>query len=239
MSKRIKSSTIDAAIELVHGQKGSFTLESSLVFPLLLAVVFAFMAFGLYLNQQMIVHYSAAVTAERAAFAWDNSHREPWSGFLPEPRYDGLYRRLGKDGAIAALFGLTGTDESAAVAIVPGGAPEGETGSGLTRTKLYNAASWLESSGLSYTGEARYDAGGLNRYVRVSLKHPLGLSGGNLPGGRVPKAAYSGTIVDPAEFIRTVDLARYYYAKFQNRGKGKEQSKSEAGQVLAKYGNKP
>ncbi|MNI05709.1 hypothetical protein D3C73_586700 [compost metagenome] len=44
-------------------------------------------------------------------------------------------------------------------------------------------------------------------------------------------------VVDPVEWIRTVDLVRYYGAKFKGRGAGAvNMDQQEAGEALKKFG---
>jgi hypothetical protein len=56
----------------------------------------------------------------------------------------------------------------------------------------------------------------------VPLERTLGLS--------EPKTVASASIVDPVQFIRDVDLVRYYTAKFNNGT-----SKQKAGKALQAY----
>lgn len=222
---------------LVNGESGSVTLEAGVVFPLLLAMVLAFLIFGMYLYQKTVVYYAAAVTSERAAFSWDNSHRDSVTGMLLEPAYDGLYRRLGSDGALASLFGLDGKEEERTIAI-----PEEamESGAGDKRDdaklKLASASGWMTTASLPYDGTVRYIGNGLSRLVDVKLRKPIEL----LPWERSwirgePDAAAAGYIVDPVEFVRSVELARYYSAKFIHYPKGQTTAKSRANEVLASY----
>lgn len=218
-------------------ERGSFTLEASIVFPLLFAMVLAFLIFGMYLYQKTVVYYAAAITSERAAFSWDNSHRDPKSGMLLEPQYDGLYRRLGSDGALASIFGLDGKEEGRSIDI-----PEEATDSGAgdktdnTIIKLASASVWMTTASLPYDGTVRFIGNGLSRLVEVELRKPIQL----LPWERSwireePGASADGSIVDPVEFVRSVELVRYYSNKFSNYPRGRTTAKSRANEVLASY----
>lgn len=46
----------------------------------------------------------------------------------------------------------------------------------------------------------------------------------------------SSAVVEPVEFIRTVDLIRYYGAKFKGKGGKEATSAVEAGQVIQHFG---
>ncbi|MBD2867773.1 TadE/TadG family type IV pilus assembly protein [Paenibacillus arenilitoris] len=228
---------IGKLLRLARKEQGSFTLESTFVFPVLLGFILLFILFGMYMYQKVVLYYAASSTAERAAFAWDNSNRDPRSGMLPAPSYDPLYRRLGEDGMLGSLFGLASDSREAAV-VLPLADDGDEEEKRLALSKMERAAQWLEQAGLSYEGRIGYSNGVLKRTVDVRLEQPL--SAETAETGwlkREPKTAASASIVDPAEFIRSVDLVRYYTAKFAARGAGagQAQAQAQAGQVLAPY----
>lgn len=221
-------------------EKGSFTLEASVVLPILLAMVLAFLLLGMYLYQKVIVFYSVSAISERAAFSWDNSHRDARTGILTEPLYDGLYRRLGSDGALASLFGLIGDESRKSITIPEELEQSGSAeNSDLTRRKLANAAAWLEGAGLGYNGTVQYNGEGLSRHVEATLRKPIRLLPfeGSWIRGEPDASAKSG-IADPVEFIRSVDLARYYSVKLKTHFMGKSTAESRAGDVLKSYGSK-
>lgn len=218
-------------------ERGSFTLEAAIVFPLLFAMVLAFLISGMYLYQKTVVYYAASVTSERAAFSWDNSHRDPRSGMLLEPQYDGLYRRIGTDGALASLFGMDGKEEGRSIDI-PEDARDDGAGDQADNTlaKLTSASVWMTTASLPYDGTVRYSGNGLSRLVEVELRKPIQM----LPWERSwipgePGASAGGPIVDPVEFVRSVELVRYYSNKFSNYPRGRTTAKSRANEVLASY----
>lgn len=219
-------------------EEGSFALESSVVLPLLLAVVLLFIVLGMYMYQKVVLYYAASSTAERAAFGWDNSNRDPRSGMLAVPQYDGLYWRMGDDQLLQGLFGLTGESEGGTVAL-PSATDESEhAASKLPERKLKQASSWLQSGGLDYKGELQYSRGLIQSSVQVRLKQPLSFPasyGVQSPVNREPKAVAATIVVDPVEFIRSVDLARYYINQFRNNGNGAGGAKAQAGKVIAPY----
>lgn len=219
-------------------EKGSFTLEAAFVFPAMFVVVLMFMLFGMYLYQKTIVYYAAAVTSERAVFNWDNSHRDPKSGMLLTLRFDSLYRRLGTESALASMFGFNGRKEAREITISEEAAASAETdNSDLIRSKLIRSSLWLSESSLPYTGKARYLADGFSRYIEVDLrKHRKLLPWEGNSIMEEPGVIAKRYIVDPVEFIRSIDLTRYYSAKLMNHPMGKTTAKSRAKEVLASYG---
>ncbi|GKU76007.1 TadE/TadG family type IV pilus assembly protein [Paenibacillus sp. L3-i20] len=218
-------------------ERGSYTIESVIVFPLLLGAVLLFILFGMYLYQNVVLNFSTAVTAERAAFSWDNSHRDSRSGLLLKPEYDGLYRRLGSDEMLSSLFGMAGSSEDTSLELPKDINSGGNKGSvNLSNQKLIQAAAWIAEPYQSYRGKVFYNRKGLKRYVEVRLQKPIDL----FPWERSrfkadPEALSKGHIVEPVEFIRSVDLVRYYTTKFTNNSMGKTTAKERAAQVLSSY----
>lgn len=216
-------------------EQGSFTLESTIVFPMLFGLILLFILFGMYMYEKVVLYYVASATAERAAFSWDNSFRDTRSGMLVEPDYDGLYWRIGEDGMLISLFGLSGENSSARVLL-----PLEETADGgkntLSEHKMEQAARWMGEADLAYEGQMSYSGGNLKRVITVKLKEPLSVEYVERSWlKREPKSVSTATVVDPTEFIRSVDLVRYYSSKFANRVGGAGQAKTQAGQVLDSY----
>ncbi|MFF2481824.1 TadE/TadG family type IV pilus assembly protein [Paenibacillus sp. NPDC058071] len=221
---------------ILWGQRGSFTLESALVMPLLLTMLFLFLLFSLYLYQKVIIYYSASSAAERTAFSWDNSHRDWRNGMLEQPLYDGLYWRMTEDRLLESLFGLGG-QASAVTLDLPGQATAGENvGEGLAERKLTASSSWIGAvSASSLTGSIQYEPGAVKRTIELKLKQPVSIAPlERMLGLTEPKTAAAAGIVDPVEFIRSVDLARYYNNRFASGWGGKEKMKAE--KTLGKYG---
>ncbi|MOA28450.1 hypothetical protein D3C78_1493930 [compost metagenome] len=139
---------------------------------------------------------------------------------------------------LSSLFGL---DDDRAEAAVDLPMHDGGADSSLPVRKLEQSARWLEQAGLAYEGQLRYSNKVIKRTVEVKLKQPL--SAEQLEQSwlkSVPKSVSHASIVDPVEFIRSVDLARYYYSRFTSGSGGSSESKAMAAQILAPYssGNK-
>ncbi|UUZ79243.1 hypothetical protein LJK88_29105 [Paenibacillus sp. P26] len=84
-------------------ESGQFTLEASLTAPaiLLATVLLLFLALFAYFHAN--VYQTSALTAERAAFVWDNSNKDPVTGAVASGQHDGLYWRLTND-HVSGLF---------------------------------------------------------------------------------------------------------------------------------------
>lgn len=189
----------------------------------------------MYMYQKVVLYYAASATAERAAFSWDNSFREAKTGMLNASVYDGLYWRMGEDRLLSGLFGTSEDHASAEVAIPP--VKTGETAKDdLSERKMAQSVEWIGQAALAYKGQIGYSRSVVKREIQVKLKSPLSNELAEQSWlRRAPKTAATASIVDPAEFIRSIDLVRYYAAKFVNRTGGTGQAKQQAGQVLAAY----
>ncbi|MGI6434912.1 MAG: TadE/TadG family type IV pilus assembly protein [Syntrophomonadaceae bacterium] len=173
-------------------EKGSFTLEASLVFPIILIVTMALVFFAVYIYMNIYCYGMASLAADRAAFTWNNSHRDPVTGSIDMNginqtgiNNDGLYWRTLRDG----VFGL------------PGSLPDYKINRAIA-TVHYNASAY-----------AKYENRLLSRTVRVGMyknvptpelfPHMYG------PNGRA-QADTNTMVTDPVEFMRSFDLLYYY-----------------------------
>jgi len=214
-------------------ERGSFTLESTFIFPLLLFLIFAFLLFSMMIYQKVVLYYSAAITAERASFSWDNSYRNPRNGMLTDRQYDGLYWRLSDDYLVGSLLGLDQAASGIKLAI-----PGLEEEQGLAQRKLFSASQWIgHAEKQPFTGDIQYDRRVLSKAIQVRLKQPLTIEPlQKLLGVGEPASAARAAIVDPVEFIRSLDTVRYYSLKLANSNN--VSYKEQASQVLLSYANR-
>lgn len=212
-------------------QRGAFTLEASLVLPLIFYTVLILLFFCLYLYQQTLLGQVAAVAAERTAYTWDNSQRDVITGAFAEEKRDSLYWRLGDDGMLQVIFDRSGEGGTARLDL-PAGA--GEAGQSLPYQKLSRTGSEIPEG---IRGELRYDNRLLLRKVSVALNRliPLAPLEGWLDNVNQNGRA-EAYIVEPVEWIRTVELARYYGEKFRSSGAAGGMNKQEAQEALKRFG---
>ncbi|NEU27001.1 pilus assembly protein [Paenibacillus polymyxa] len=215
--------------KLAQKEDGSFSLEASLVFPILLLVIFVMLFFCLYIYQKSILVQVASTASERAAYSWDNSFKDPRTGAFAQGQRDSLYWRLKDDVMLAALFGWARADNQERVQV-----PGGTGGGGMPTQKLSNAANKMP---IGMQGQMTYENSiirrrvttELNKMVKVPLLNQF-LDQTDLQG------KMSSGVVEPVEWIRTVEMVRYYGAKFMGRGSGEKVDPSVAGKVLMQYG---
>lgn len=199
---------------------GSFTIEASLLFPLIFLSVICLLFFGIFSYQNVYVRQAAEVAAERGAFVWDNSHKDPHSGHYELGQHDGLYWRI-KEGA-SYLFGWITGKGNAKVDV----RQAGTEGFGDPSGKLVRAATQVPKG---LRGSLSYRQSLFTKEVQAELKKPLTvpvflsfwLTSGEAEGKAVHRT------VDPVEFIRTIDITRSYIPDMKQRV-----SKSEARSFL-------
>lgn len=183
----------------------------------------------MYMYQKTFLNQHAYAASERAAYSWDNSHKQAMTGEYVVGEHDNLYWRLTDDRMLGALFGWAGADDQVSVSI-----PAGEGGN-LSEQKLAQAVQQMPSA---MKGTIEYQNSLIQRKVTTKLEQVISLP---LPsflfdsGNRVLTQG-SSAVVEPVEFIRTVDLVRYYAAKFKGKGGAATSTAAEAGQVVQHFG---
>ncbi|WP_343045079.1 TadE family protein [Paenibacillus lemnae] len=213
-------------------QEGNFTIEASLVLPIVLITVSLLLFMCLYLYQKSFLLQASSAVSERSSFIWDNSHKEAVSGSVVPGLYDGLYWRLTDDHLISGLFGLNNGKGGNSLQLPGGSFSEGD----LAQVKMSKAALAVPSG---MNGEMRYDHQLFIRRVYTQLSWPQVISPLDraIPGGMKLTTLSQSVIVDPVEFIRTVELMRYYGSKFSKSGSGGT-NPAAASKVLGQYGGK-
>ncbi|WP_458125760.1 TadE/TadG family type IV pilus assembly protein [Paenibacillus sp. Z3-2] len=210
-------------------EEGSFTVEASLIFPVVLFILVLLLFFTMYMYQKTFLNQHAYAASERAAYSWDNSHKQAMTGEFVAGEHDNLYWRLTDDRMLGALFGWVGADNQVSVSV-----PAGEGGS-LSEQKLSQAVQHISSA---MKGTIEYQNSLTQRKITTKLDQVISLP---LPsflfdsGNRVQTQG-SSAVVEPVEFIRTVDLVRYYAAKFKGKGGTATTTAAEAGQVVQHFG---
>ncbi|AOZ92197.1 TadE family protein [Paenibacillus crassostreae] len=216
------------------GNEGSFTIEASLVMPIILMVTIILMFFCMYIYQQSFLQQVASAATERSAYVWDNSHKEASSGAVQPGQHDSLYWRLSDDNMLGSIFGWAGAGSEESISL-----PVGGESSSLPVEKLTKVS---ELATGEMTGNLTYENKLLFRKVNAELHQLINLPllDRILSGGSEIEVHAQSLIVEPVEFIRTVDLMRYYGAKFKGSGSSDSSSmnKGDAAKVLQKYGSK-
>ncbi|WP_245855614.1 hypothetical protein [Paenibacillus rigui] len=201
--------------KLVCCEKGTFTLEASLVLPVILLSTILLLFLGLYVFQTSSAYQTAGLAADRAAFVWDNSRKDPVTGAFNISETDGLYWRLHND-SMSDLFRWLIPHAGAKVALPTTGisndrGPEG---------KLQHAGALVSSE---WDGSMMYQNNGIFKKVAVQLEKPF--HSPVYARERVKQQVASDAdaqVVDPVEWIRLIDFTRTVVQEIQGRIKPKD-----------------
>lgn len=220
---------------LLRSESGSIMVESTVVFPAVFLAVLALIFGAMIIHERALLYCSASAAAERAAYRWDNSHRDPATGIAPTGRYDPLYWRLTDDRLVLSIFNLAGAAPADAMIGLPANGGNGGRQEELIASKLLNGAGRVPEK---YGGQAAYRRQLLLKRISVELETfdiPPGAE--RLTGIAGIRASAAAPVADPVELIRTVDLARYYADRF-GTGAGGTQQRTKAGDILRKQTDK-
>ncbi|MFN0223226.1 TadE/TadG family type IV pilus assembly protein [Paenibacillus sp. KR2-11] len=200
---------------LLKDTRGQFTIEASLTLPAILLATVLLIFLALYVYHQANLYQTAAVSANRTAYIWDNSSKDYRTGAVANGQTDGLYWRLTND-HLSNLFSFMLPVRPASVALPGGGAAGGSS----PENKLQRTAGELPST---VGGELSYSNKGLLRYVEASLQKAAHLPGFavKLWGEDEVQAGAQSFVVDPVETIRLTDLTRTFISEVQGRIKPK------------------
>jgi hypothetical protein len=199
------------ANRFIRSDSGSFTLETSLVYPTVLLIVFSIVFFSLFLYQKVSLYHTAAAAAERSAYSWDNSGKDWETGNVAPQRNDGLYWRTGSDG-ISGMFAFGASGGVRRIELPAGSADE--AGAGLPERKLYKAAEELPQQ---VKGTITYRHGIVDREVTARLGQS-----GVLPflaskwTRSWMETEISSVVTEPVELIRNVDFVRTFVVRVKD-----------------------
>lgn len=212
--------------------RGSFTLEASLVFPVIIIAILLLLFFCLYLYQNAFLAHSAAIAADRVSYVWDNSARDPRTGALTSSANDSLYWRLTSDTMLQSIFRFENNDV-ASVLQLPSIEAEVSSIESLPIQKLKRVATQLPAG---FRGEMSYHNKLLIRSIDISLQRLIRLAPlEKIIGDSSQSGSAVSYIVEPVEFIRIVELGRYYGAKFKSANPN-HVNQVEAGAALRLFG---
>jgi hypothetical protein len=183
-------------------EDGSFTIESALLLPVTILLLIGALFLFVLSAHMSLTYVTAEETANRTAHVWDNSYKHPVTGMFTTMEFDPLYWRWLNDGAEQWFGFVTGNEMST---VTYPREPEADTGTTrLTEKKLSIAA---DSWPVSYTGMGGFRNAGFTKSVSMMSIVPF-----RAPGmfGLDWADAVSGTsselIIEPAEFIRNIEL---------------------------------
>lgn len=215
----------------LKGDQGSFTIEASLLLPMVMCITMLLLFFSLYSYQKSMLLQVASGATERAAYIWDNSHKQK-SGHYASGEHDSLYWRIGEDALLATLFGGEAGKGDVMIEL-PGAASEKDS---LPAQKLSQSSVMIPGNmpgrmNYAYSFTGRRVSAELNRMLRLPVLDEV------LSDHASPTVTAQSMIVEPVEFIRTVDLMRYFGAKFSRGTEGGNtvyMEKKDASEMMTK-----
>jgi hypothetical protein len=194
--------------------KGSFTIEASLIFPVIFLITVAILFFSIFVYQKVTLHFLASETAEKIAFVWDNSYREINTGEFGMGQRDTLYWRAFNDGKLGLLDEML-QKESAYLEIDQSNNIVLSEDNNLINTKLKKAAK-LIPSGVS--GKISYQNLLAERTIEVELETTFTDPILSLFFKKeVITAKATAKVAEPTQFIRNVDFIHIYSQEIKNR----------------------
>jgi hypothetical protein len=224
-------------VNKLKDDRGNFTIEASLLLPMVMCITMLLLFFCLYSYQKSMLLQVASGVTERAAYNWDNSHKEV-SGFHATGKYDSLYWRIGDDALLSSLFG----GEAGSVGVTIDLPAEVSDESDLPELKLRRSSAMVPDN---MPGNMKYAYSLTGRKVSTELNRLLNLPVLDeiLSDEAKPTVKAQSIIAEPVEFIRTVDLMRYFGAKFKGGSEGSGEStnhmeKKDASAMMTKLQEK-
>ena len=189
---------------LIKNKEGSFTIEASLVFPIIFLLVLAMIFISMYIYQKSSLYYIASSTSERIAFNWNNSYKVFSTGEVEFGKYeDSLYWRLTNDRLLDSLLVLTNDYQPIEVNIND----NNYISDSLLVNKLIANAKCLPNGSNGKITFHNYGQREIIVELESQIKIPIFIA--NLVGEKTNAKAKS-TIAEPVEFIRTIDFVREY-----------------------------
>lgn len=187
---------VKKVIELFKKEnEGSFTLEASIIFPMLLIIVLLFVFFSLVIYEKVTLQYKANQIASRMAQTWRSSTMDVQTGELNKSDYvinngDGLYWRITSNNGFNK-FGLNLSDNGV-----------------VTKKK--------ERVG-KYSENVTFKNGLFEQEIIVSLDKDLALPNviSDIFGISKVGATARHPVVDQTEMIRNTDFIIYGFGKFK------------------------
>lgn len=182
--------------------RGSFTLESTLVFPALLMFTLVGVFFCIIIFQMGTASYMAHKVSDELAYTWNSSKKDIKTGDIAVQEYtglsdgDGLYWRI-TDNDIFGFFNLSGFTQ------------EDISGDKKRKADIYNGAITLD---VNYNNILIYSE--VEVKAESSLFIPSFLK--NMIGSKV-QATSSHVVTETPELVRTANFAKYLWSEF---GKG-------------------
>lgn len=195
---------------------GSVTLEASIILPVILLMLFSLTFCSMYIYQKLILLDSAVYTVKQRAATWDSSYKNLEDGYRLQGGSDGLYWRIFND--LSGSWVQTTEPDTG-----------GQEGTPLVQSKMRSTGILINQK-LSYgilnqkdtDITVLYKNTILQRVIQVYIKQKIVVPFNwllNILSSTVTASA-KAVAVEPAEYIRNVDLTVRYTESILSKMKG-------------------
>lgn len=179
--------------KLKKDEQGSFTIEASLIFPIILILIILFILFSLVIYEKVTLQYQANKIVSQLAHSWGSSTMDVQTGEMDESDYvtnngDGLYWRLTSNDAFGFSIG----------------------GGGVIEAKKARVG--------GFAADITFENGLFTQKMKIEIDKQLSLppAVANIFGLNSVGATASHPVIEPVEIIRTTDFMLYGYKKFDD-----------------------
>lgn len=221
---------------LGKNEHGSATLESMLVFPLILFVIVVMLLVAVYGYQQVYVQYISLTSAERAGYNWDARERSFRTAQPQSADYYGLYEHELSAILLKNFISLADSVRQQQMSIARDSLAPEPVGK-LLEDRLAQAASYIAATNSGVAGNIALSRKGFIPTITVQLKRdisPLFWQQQVL----LPSPSYTAhyDIYAPTQFIRNTDLFLYYFKKYSDlTNEQKQARKINGGKALKTF----
>lgn len=212
----------------MRDERGSYTVESSIIFPVIFIIGVVVVFVGLYISQKVNIHYEAARVSLKSAHHWSNSYADPETGYFKPGEFDELYWRVFND-SITQLLGLSGGTKKATIDLQMSVDSDPDS---LTQKKLFahtqNVPDYLY-------GDFHFQHRGYERVIHSDF-----ISSFDRPTvpffslHRYVSANASARVSEPVEFMRVYKMAGSYITQLRERNVKEADTKEGFEQFLGK-----
>ncbi len=211
----------------LSNQKGSYTLEATIIVPAILLMLFFLVFFSMHVFQRFTLLDTAVYTARQRAVTWDNTKKDLRTGELePYENPDGLYWRIFRDQSTDGFWNKIGLSLAGDKCLA---AEE------LSKNRLKPGVFQVQEGEDDQVRVSYENNWFVSRTVEVELNQTVLLPAylGDILHREISAGARAG-VAEPAEYIRCFDLAAYYFNQLDIFGRLKngllsKLSKSDGG----------
>jgi len=220
----------------IRDERGNMSLESALVFPIIMSVIVIMTVAAIYVFQVVFLQYVSLSTVERAAFIWDDADRQINTGQVRSEEQYGLYENEIMLQLVSKIIPIDISQRTTSLDITSDTNSESVESSTAPLTnlivdKLTLAQRHIEQMNLNVNGQVSYSHPAVLPRIEVNITQQLSpLIWQNEQVFASPAYTTHRSLVNPISFIRSVDLVIYYTEKL------KEMTSSEQSEWKQKGG---